>query len=276
MTGNFSLRKWNFNTPDLKIEDCSKDGIKHFADTTTKTLGIIFDSHLDQFEFIFNDFKITGPITKRKILGKTAGIFDPIGLLSSITIVPKLLIQNLWHQRLSRDEPVDLAVRQRWQTFQDSIDNCGKLKIKRQVVGTNFKSLELHGFADASEVAYGACLYTKTINEDNSVQGIVGLVATFKVYFVLFICQATKSVHLELSSDLSTQAFLAAFRRFISRRGKPTQIYSDNATNFVGANNELRKLVKLHSNTIVNSLAHEGTDIEWKFIPPRSPHFGGL
>ena len=92
MTGNFSLRKWKFNTPDLKIDNCSKDGIKHFADTTTKTLGIIFDSYLDQFEFIFNDFNIIGPITKRKILAKTAGMFDPLGLLSPITIVPK--IQN--------------------------------------------------------------------------------------------------------------------------------------------------------------------------------------
>ena len=92
----------------------------------------------------------------------------------------------------------------------------------------------------------------------------------------MFICQARKAVHLELVSDLSTQSFLAALRRVISRRGKPTQICSDNATNFVGANNELRKLVKLHSNTIVNSLAHGGKDIEWKFIPPISPHFGGL
>ncbi|GFT33539.1 integrase catalytic domain-containing protein [Trichonephila clavipes] len=50
-----------------------------------------------------------------------------------------------------------------------------------------------------------------------------------KSYLALFICMATKAVHLEVVSDLSADAFLAAFRRFISRRGKPTNMFSDNA-----------------------------------------------
>ena len=51
-------------------------------------------------------------------------------------------------------------------------------------------------------------------------------------------------MHLELVSDLSTDAFIACLRRFISRRGKPTLIWSDHGTNFVGATSEIKELVK--------------------------------
>ncbi|XP_062542560.1 uncharacterized protein LOC134210532 [Armigeres subalbatus] len=56
-----------------------------------------------------------------------------------------------------------------------------------------------------------------------------------KAYICIFVCFSTKAVHIELVGDLSTSAFLAAFRRFVSRRGRPTDVYSDNGKNFEGA-----------------------------------------
>ncbi|XP_075168994.1 uncharacterized protein LOC142241135 isoform X1 [Haematobia irritans] len=88
-----------------------------------------------------------------------------------------------------------------------------------------------------------------------------------------------KAVHLELVPDLTTNAFIAALKRFISRRGYCSTIYSDNATNFIGANRELKDLLKLFLTQNHNQLVEEccrSLGIEWKFIPPRSPHFGGL
>ncbi|XP_076389322.1 uncharacterized protein LOC143264752 [Megachile rotundata] len=100
-----------------------------------------------------------------------------------------------------------------------------------------------------------------------------------KVYLSIFVCFSTRAVHIEIVSDLTTDAFLAALRRFFSRRGKPSDIYSDNATNFVGAKRELTEFHTYindlnNSNEIVESLANE--QINWHFIPPRSPHFGGI
>jgi hypothetical protein len=62
-----------------------------------------------------------------------------------------------------------------------------------------------------------------------------------KAYVCVFVC-LFKAVHLELVSDLSSDGFLAALRRFIARRGIPNHIFSDNGTNFVGANNQLKEM----------------------------------
>ncbi|GFY35637.1 integrase catalytic domain-containing protein [Trichonephila clavipes] len=71
-----------------------------------------------------------------------------------------------------------------------------------------------------------------------------------KGYIASFVCLATKAVHIKAVGDLTTDSFIAALRRFSARHGAPRHIYSDNGTNFVGAH--------------------------WHFIPPSSPHFGGI
>nr|CAH7745353.1 unnamed protein product [Callosobruchus chinensis] len=98
-----------------------------------------------------------------------------------------------------------------------------------------------------------------------------------KAYACLFICFTVKAVHLELVTDLSKDAFISALRRFVARRGKPSQIFSDNGTNFVASNSELRELggfICKNKDELEKSVHNEG--IDWRFIPPRSPHFGGL
>ncbi|XP_026482727.1 uncharacterized protein LOC113390953 [Ctenocephalides felis] len=70
-------------------------------------------------------------------------------------------------------------------------------------------------------------------------------VPRIKAYISLFVCMATKAIHIELVSGLSTDAFLSALRRFIARRGCCSVIHSDNGRNFVGAKSELRQLATL-------------------------------
>ncbi|XP_065091051.1 uncharacterized protein LOC135712014 [Ochlerotatus camptorhynchus] len=67
----------------------------------------------------------------------------------------------------------------------------------------------------------------------------------YKAYVVVFVCMAVKAIHFELVSSLSTETFIAALQRFSSRRGLPSNIHSDNATTFVGANHELAALKEL-------------------------------
>jgi len=77
---------------------------------------------------------------------------------------------------------------------------------------------------------------------------------------------SVKAVHLELVSDLSTPAFLAAFDRFVARRGLPTTVYSDCGTNFVGADKQLRQLI---NSPAAQSIITSGKSCcEWKINPP--------
>ncbi|XP_053687053.1 uncharacterized protein LOC128736588 [Sabethes cyaneus] len=100
-----------------------------------------------------------------------------------------------------------------------------------------------------------------------------------KAYVSVFVCFVTKATHLELVTDLSTARFIQALRRFMSRRGNCATLWSDNGTNFVGAKNQMRELLKIlntkeHHQKVAKECADDG--MQWKFIPPGAPHFGGL
>ncbi|GFU54400.1 integrase catalytic domain-containing protein [Trichonephila clavipes] len=85
------------------------------------------------------------------------------------------------------------------------------------------------------------------------------------------------AIHLELLSDLTSDALIATLKRFTSRRGKCSKIYTDNATNFVGANSIVKKFhksINFPDENLAKYFVSE--NIDWKFIPPKSPHFGGL
>ncbi|CAF4927804.1 unnamed protein product [Pieris macdunnoughi] len=99
---------------------------------------------------------------------------------------------------------------------------------------------------------------------------------SYKGYISLFVCMVTKAIHLEVVSDLTADSFIAAFKRFLARRGHVSDIWSDNGTNFVGASKELRQIV---DNASVATDVREwlGNQIvTWHFIPPHAPNFGGL
>ena len=98
-----------------------------------------------------------------------------------------------------------------------------------------------------------------------------------KGYLAFFVCLATKAVHLEVVGDLTTASFLGALRRFVGRRGLPVELWSDNATTFHGADVALRSMLReanLQWQHVADVLANDG--IQWNFIPPSAPHFGGL
>ena len=100
-----------------------------------------------------------------------------------------------------------------------------------------------------------------------------------KSYLAVFVCFSTKAIHLEVVSDLTTEAFLACLRRFISKKGCPSTIQSDNGSNFKGAKNDLQELYRFLKKTATDSsVAHYLSSqlIQWTMIPEKSPHFGGL
>jgi hypothetical protein len=96
-----------------------------------------------------------------------------------------------------------------------------------------------------------------------------------KRYGCLFTCMATRAVHIEIAHSLNTDSFLAALQRFISRRGRPEMIYSDNGTNFTSSNKELNQSLKALEQTKIHDKTRQ-LEIKWHFNPPAASHMGGV
>ncbi|CAB4040773.1 PREDICTED: uncharacterized protein LOC107358620, partial [Paramuricea clavata] len=96
-----------------------------------------------------------------------------------------------------------------------------------------------------------------------------------KRYGVVFTCLQTRAVHLEVAQSLSTDDFLKVFSRFVARRSKPKRMFSDQGTNFVGAEREMRQLVKELCNDVVLKAKLQQEGLDWNFNPPFAPHMGG-
>ena len=97
---------------------------------------------------------------------------------------------------------------------------------------------------------------------------------TEKRYGALFTCLVTRAVYFDLSKSLSTEYFLLILRRLVGLYEGPRSIHSDNGTNFVGAERELREEIKgLPGRETEKWLEKE--EIKWHFQPPCALHFGG-
>ncbi|XP_055614645.1 uncharacterized protein LOC129760976 [Uranotaenia lowii] len=94
-----------------------------------------------------------------------------------------------------------------------------------------------------------------------------------KRWIALFTCLTLRAVHVEVVFSLSTESCIMAIRRFIARRGSPLEFYSDNGTNFRGADNVLQTQVQNIQEGLSSTFTNTAT--KWIFIPPGTPHMGG-
>ncbi|GFV97748.1 integrase catalytic domain-containing protein [Trichonephila clavipes] len=310
----------------------------------------------------------------------------------------KIFLQKLWMLKIDWTDLLPDTINREWRQFVESLQVVNDININRCIVVKQPEVIELHGFSDASQSAYGAVVYCKSITSDRKM--LVHLIAsksrvaptnqttiprlelcaavllaklvhrvkqalklnvtntflwsdsmivlswirkesyqlkTFvtnriatiqemtsseqwryvatednpadfvsrgmdslklktcelwwngpkflmsnqypqrQIPVAVFKDPVSKAVHLDIVTDLTSNAFIATLMRFIFRRGKCAKLYSDNATNFVGANIELKKLFNLvckPDEALASYMASEG--IDWKFLPPRAPNFGGL
>nr|CAH7762680.1 unnamed protein product [Callosobruchus chinensis] len=172
----FELRKWKSNDKnvlsDIDIEHTSN--IVEFSankDHETKTLGLFWKCDQDTLTYKINvSNSHSGQMTKRIILSRISTIFDPLGLVSPCIITAKVQLQKLWLENLTWDQPLPNNILSSWLEFSTDLDQLNDLLIKRKVTCDNYSQISLHGFADASESSYGACIYvvSRNANGDES------------------------------------------------------------------------------------------------------------
>lgn len=175
-SGCFPLRKWlfNFDCDATKFTQSEKaDSSKSLTlgeNVNAKMLGLGWRNKSDEFYFSshFNNDS-SHKITKRYILSIISQIFDPLGLLSPFIITAKIMLQRLWLLKLGWDDEIPTANAQAWFQFASALPALNTVAIPRHVVGSSPAYVELHIFTDASQMAYGACAYVRTVNADSTV-----------------------------------------------------------------------------------------------------------
>jgi hypothetical protein len=105
--------------------------------------------------------------TKCKVLAITASIFEPLKLLSPAVIAYKIFLQKLCQDKLQWDELLPTRLQQEWNQLLQTIQTLSQLKINRNVICSIAANVQLHGFCDSSEQAYGACLYLRSTDNNN-------------------------------------------------------------------------------------------------------------
>ncbi|GFS44078.1 transposable element Tc1 transposase [Nephila pilipes] len=140
--------------PSFELRSWAHTGIKHLE--SQNVLGFKWDTETDELYCVHPeaDMGISDTISKRKLLSVVNSIYDPIGFTSPATLLPKLLLQEAWRNKLNWDEelPPDMQKRyQRWAKHFDLIERC---RIPRKLFYGSFEKATLHIFTDASAHGY--------------------------------------------------------------------------------------------------------------------------
>ncbi|GFT03027.1 putative RNA-directed DNA polymerase from transposon X-element [Trichonephila clavipes] len=149
--GCFNLRGWESNVPGRYIFRSS--GV-------TSLLGLLWDLDQDTLKCNLN-YSGEGEISKRNVLAMVHKIFDPLGILSPTTLLPKVLLQEAWKLKLKWDDPLPESIQKIFRKWRDEIVYLEKVNIPRYVEIN--ENAELHLFVDACKSSYGACVYIRTV-----------------------------------------------------------------------------------------------------------------
>ncbi len=145
-------------TEDLEISTPS---------TSTKALGIHGRVQPDTFYISTPTINSDLPVTEHLVASTVAKVYDILGLFAPVTIVARMVLQQLWLSRLDWDQPVQEDLNQLWQDWTASLPELTAHPVPRNLLTlTTMIYLQLHSFSDASEKAYGAAVYVKAVYSD--------------------------------------------------------------------------------------------------------------
>ncbi|XP_037033049.1 uncharacterized protein LOC119072036 [Bradysia coprophila] len=176
-SGGMHMRKWSSNFDDvlteISPEDRQSSPIEFSQDEIVKVLGIQWSPSTDTFGFKVRLPPVESTTTKRKFLSHASKLFDPLGFMAPCTVIPKILFQRLWETKLKWDDLLPDDIRKRWVKFHGELPLLESIQIPRffglsDDIGSG--AFELHGFSDASGLAYSGVVYTRVQHPDGTIQ----------------------------------------------------------------------------------------------------------
>ena len=161
-SAGMSLDKWSANEPSILqgVNDAKLHEVELGENYTVSTLGIIWSPIHDHFLIKFtNNTTIAQTLTKRFILSQIAKLYDPLGWIAPVVTIAKVILQDLWINKLDWDTPVHAEFNSRWLSFHQTMTHLDKIRVTRWIGTTKEQEWHLHGFADASKRMYAAVVY---------------------------------------------------------------------------------------------------------------------
>jgi hypothetical protein len=164
--GGFNMVQWLSSSRSV-LATIDKNDLSRSLDLDAdrlpieRTLGMLWDCQADIF--IFKTSTRTDIKTKREILQEISSIYDPMGFLSPVIMVAKILMQDVWRTGINWDDALPPNLLAVWKAWASELEFIAKLKIPR-CFRKQSKPLEyeLHVFTDASKAGFGACVYIRT------------------------------------------------------------------------------------------------------------------
>lgn len=215
-SGGFPIKKWASNSwsvlSAIDPEDLRSDGkpIEFIEDDAHSVLGVTWLPNSDVFKFIVSESSFSHVATKRTMASDTAKLYDPIGLISPITIHGRIMLRNLCVTGVDWDDKIPEQSLHEWQRFRSSLKDIEKLNIPRWIHTRKGQSFELHGFADASKNAYAAAIYYRVAKDGEVKCGLLTSKARVAPVKALSIPK------LELSAATLTAKLMETFLKKLS------------------------------------------------------------
>jgi len=164
-----NLREWMTNNEEVKSKIPTHD---RASESSPKVLGHVWNVQKDSISLqkaaLVNKDHTT---TKRNVLRQLASVFDPMGLLSPVTLQGKILLQSLWKKRLEWDETMDAKDIEEWLNIKEDLKNIDSVDLPRCISIPCDKGTIKYTFVcfcDASNKAYAASVYLVQVSEQSS------------------------------------------------------------------------------------------------------------
>lgn len=186
--GGFEMRNWLSNSSEVlmglnvKLHGEVKSNFMPMSLQTEKVLGMFWCPNNDEILFMLNRRRIDvnkllgeEPPTKRIMLRTVMLVFDPIGLISFVMVLGKMLIQETWRKSVGWDESVDTEIHEKWKIWMRLLLKIEDYRIPRCYTKCRKvpNTIELHTFTDASEVAYAAVSYFRFVYDQHAEVALV-------------------------------------------------------------------------------------------------------
>jgi hypothetical protein len=157
-SAGLNIREWASNDQDILcgLSEIDKNRKLQLGESPTlKTLGVFWDSHDDTILYSVETKISMSHITKRSISSVIARIYDPLGLLAPVIVQAKILLQRVWALKVDWDESLPSDLHSEWKRYYSQLSLLNNIRFPRKAIIKASVNIELHGFCDASEKAYG-------------------------------------------------------------------------------------------------------------------------